>query len=135
MEPIYLIIVLLVFAGMIWLQIVLSKRKNKWLGLILPLVTVCFSILAISVTPTYVTKSPQTVVEREVTQSGEVVENIITNIPQEGSPGAVPLFFTGAYLFLLYNIPTAILLIIYALCRSQQKNKMELERMNIQDLA
>lgn len=135
MKPIYLIILLLVFAGMIWLQIFLSKKKNKWLGLILPLVTVCFSILAITVTPAYVTGSPRTVVEHEVAQNGEVIENIITNIPQQESPGVVSIIFTGIYLFLLYNIPTFVLLIIYAVCRSIRKNNMELDKMNIQDLS
>jgi hypothetical protein len=135
MNYLYLIIALLVFAGIVWLQIVLSNKKNKWLGLILPSVAVCFSILTISVTPAYVTRSAVTVEEHAVTQSGDVVENIITNIPQEGSPGPVSLIFTGIYLFLLYNIPTAILLVIYAICRSNRKNQLELEKMNIQDLS
>ena len=135
MKPIYLIILLLVFAGMVWLQIVLSLKKNKWLGLILPLFTVCLSVIAISVTPAYVTSSGRTVVEGDVTQSGAVVENIITNIPPEEPPGVVPIVFTGIYYFLLYNIPTAVLLIIYAVCRSIRKNNMELDKMNIQDLS
>jgi hypothetical protein len=135
MSSIYLVILLVVFIGMIWLQIVLSNRKNKWLGLILPFVAICLSILAITVTPAYVTGSAQTVVEGGVTQSGEVIENVITTIPQEGSPGASPIIFTGIYLFVLYNIPTAVLLIIYAVCRSNRKNNMELEKMNIQDLS
>ena len=135
MKPIYIIVLLLVFAGMIWLQIFLSNKKNKWLGLILPLFTVCVSILAIAVTPAYVTESSRTVVEQQVAQSGDVVENIITNIPQQGPPSAGPIVFTGIYLFLLYNIPTAILLIIYAVCRSIRKNNMELDKMNIQDLS
>lgn len=33
------------FAGMIWLQVFLSKNRNKWLGLILPMVTFAFSLV------------------------------------------------------------------------------------------
>ena len=36
--------------------------------------------------------------------------------------------------FLLSNLPTLILLVIYAACREQYRRKKQMERMNIQDL-
>lgn len=33
------------FAGMIWLQVFLSKNRNKWLGLILPIIFFAFSLV------------------------------------------------------------------------------------------
>ena len=36
--------------------------------------------------------------------------------------------------FLLGNLPTLILLVIYAVCREQYRRKKQMERMNIQDL-
>jgi len=130
----YLITLLLVFAGMIWLQIILSKKENKWLGLILPLIAVCISILAIFITPAYVTTPERTVVEHRVTQNGDIFENVITNIPPQGSPGTASLIFTGMHLFVLYNIPAAILIVIYIVCRVKRKKNLELDKMNIQDL-
>ncbi len=41
------LICLIFLAGIIILQIFLSKRENKWLGLILPIVNVIFSIKAV----------------------------------------------------------------------------------------
>lgn len=133
--PIWLIIMILVFAGIIWLQIFLSKKENKFLGLILPLVIVCISISAIFITPVYVTSPARTVVEHGVTQFGDVVQNIITYVPKQSLPGIASMIFTGINIFILYNIPTAILLIIYAACRVKRKKNMELEKMNIQDLS
>lgn len=40
-----LIIFLAVVIGVIWLQIFLSKKDNKWLGLILPIVAFLFGLL------------------------------------------------------------------------------------------
>lgn len=41
------LIVLVILVGAILLQIYLSKSENKWLGLILPLITLGYSILAV----------------------------------------------------------------------------------------
>lgn len=38
---------LVFLAGSIWLQIFLSKKQNKWLGLIIPLICFVFSIMAV----------------------------------------------------------------------------------------
>jgi len=42
-----LIFILIVFAGFIALQIFLSKKENKWVGLILPIITFCFSLIIV----------------------------------------------------------------------------------------
>ena len=36
--------------------------------------------------------------------------------------------------FLLGNIPTAVLLVIYAVCRGKRKKQRELDKMSVQDL-
>ena len=36
--------------------------------------------------------------------------------------------------FLLLNIPTAVLLVIYAACRGKRKRQRDLEKMSVQDL-
>lgn len=42
---IMLLLIIIFSAGAIWLQVFLSKRENKLLGLILPAITFVFSIL------------------------------------------------------------------------------------------
>ena len=41
---------------------------------------------------------------------------------------------SAALTFLSANIPTVILLLIYACCREKSKRRRQLERMNVQDL-
>lgn len=40
-----LVIVLLFFAGIVWLQLFLSNRSSKWFGLIIPIIFFAFSLL------------------------------------------------------------------------------------------
>lgn len=42
---VWIIVPLIFFAGMIWLQVFLSKNRNKWLGLILPIIFFAFSLV------------------------------------------------------------------------------------------
>ena len=88
----------------ILLQIFLSGKENKWLGLILPGVTLIYSLLAVAGLAFY-----------EGTSGWEVFATILTT-------------------FVLTNIPTMILLGIYAACRGKFKKNKALEKMNIQDL-
>lgn len=89
-------------AGIIILQIFLSKRENKWLGLILPAISVIFSIIGALGLAFY-----------------DSTEQIII--------GCIVVF-------LLWNIPTAILAAIYFACREKIKKNKEIDKMNIQDL-
>ncbi|MCD8035808.1 MAG: hypothetical protein LUE88_00270 [Clostridiales bacterium] len=44
------------------------------------------------------------------------------------------LVFSMIITFVIYNIPTAIYLAIYFVCRSKYKKKKQIDKMNIQDL-
>lgn len=127
-----MIYVLLLLAGIVWLQLFLSKQENKWLGLLLPFLSLCFSILAVlgMAAFTSITVAEQTT----ITNSGEVIKSIVENAPREQISSTASLILTGIYIFALCNIPTAILLAIYAACRRKRKKNMELEKMSIQDL-
>lgn len=96
--------VLAVWVGFVILQIFLSKRESKWPGLILPILCFLFSFL-----------SPMFMV-----------------MPPEGTTGNYVLEMVVA--FLLGNIPTAILLIIYLVCRGKQQRRKQSEKMNTQNL-
>ena len=102
--PINFIILLLFIAGVIWLQLFLSKKSNKWLGLILPAISFAFSFLT------------------------------VLNIAVFDDMSSWDTFITIASTFLISNIPTVILLAIYVACRERIKKNDELQKMNIQDL-
>jgi Na+/alanine symporter len=91
-------------AGIVLLQMFLSKRENKWLGLILPMITFMFSVLTVL---GYAFYANQSISQR---------------------------IFQFIMIFLLYNIPTISLLAIYLACREKLKKKKGLDKMNIEDL-
>ena len=105
---VFLILVLPVFlafiVGAIFLQIYLSKKQNKWYGLILPIISLLFSLIW--------------------------PLNMIA--PVGGI--TISFIFQMLLVFLLANIPTVILVVIYFACRENIKRKNRLDKMNIQDL-
>jgi len=103
-----LIILILILIGIAALQIFLSKKENKWLGLILPAINVLFSVIAFL-----------GMVSGMAFYGGESLGQIIIMILS---------------VFIMFNIPTFILLAIYAACREKLKKNREIDKMNIQDL-
>ena len=99
-----LLILLLIFTGIIWLQLFFSKKENKWLGLILPAIFFVYSIL------------------------------MVLNIAIFDDMSGWDIFSMLASTFLLSNIPTIILLAVYLACRERIKRNDELHKMSIQDL-
>ncbi len=87
--PVNLIIVLLFFAGIVWLQVFISKDENKFLGLILPSISFIFSLIMVTSIAVFETMS-----------GGEIVGLIISTL-------------------LLANIPTIILVAIYIASREK----------------
>lgn len=98
------VIMLVVVIGFIWLQVFLSKRDNKRLGLILPITVFLFSLIY-----------PLCMV---VPSNGVTVDFIIEML----------------FVLLLDNIPTVVLILIYISCRQKQNRNKQLDKMNIQDL-
>lgn len=103
-NPVILLFILALLAGGIFLQIYLSKRKSRWLGLILPGIPFLYSLLMVFSAAVY-----------------------------DGMTGS-HIFVLLASVFLLSNIPTIIFLGIYFGCRGKMKLRAQLDKMNIQDL-
>lgn len=99
-----LIIIAVIMAATIWLQIFLSKKESKWLGLILPFISFAYSLLA------------------------------VFSVAAFDSMTAWEIFGLIASTFFIANIPTIILLAVYWGCREKIRQKKALEKMNIQDL-
>ena len=99
-----LILVVLVIAGIVCLQIFLSKREGRWPGLVLPVLAFLFGLL--------------------------FPLNMIA--PDEGI--TVSFIIQMLIVWFIGNIPTIILLAIYYGCRGKQRRNKQLDKMNIQDL-
>jgi NADH:ubiquinone oxidoreductase subunit 5 (subunit L)/multisubunit Na+/H+ antiporter MnhA subunit len=101
-----IILPLAVCIGVIGLQVFLSKKKNKWLSLILPAICFLSSLLMF------------------------LDLNKISGINSSG----MWISFIGPVHFVIANIPTVVLLAIYFVYRKKSKQSTELMKMNIQDL-
>jgi hypothetical protein len=102
--PINTILFLLLVAGLLIVQVFLSKMQSKWPGLIMPGV---YFLLATAI------------------GVGRLFYNIQTTLP---------VILGDLAALVLFNIPTAVLMVIYFSCRKKAKQSDEIKRMNIQDL-
>jgi uncharacterized membrane protein (DUF485 family) len=98
----------LILAGVICLQIFLSKKPNKWFGYILP---ICFFLISMVF---LIPISINTVWFYNGSIPNVVFFDIVTGV--------------------LINIPTLVLLAIYFHYRRKIQNEAEIEKMKIQDL-
>ena len=100
-----LAMLLLFLAGVVLLQIFLSRRESRWPGLVLPLISFLYALVLVLNAAYFVS----------------MAHAVLTTV----------------LVFVIGNIPTAVLLAIYAACREKrkkQKKQSELERMRIEDL-
>ncbi len=120
-----ILLVLILGAGGICLQIFLSKKENKWAGLILPFVSFGVSIMALLGVLLFSAHMGT----MTTTVNGEIVAQTTEQIASMSS-----IIGSAVYIFILHNIPTAILLAIYAACRGKRHRQRALEKMSVQDL-
>jgi len=101
--------------GVIMMQVFLSRKENKWLGLLLPIISLGANLL-------YILMGVWTANRVGITMllSGTGEEYNFTWF-------AVQLFFRNC-------IATVILLILYALCRGKRQKQRYLAKMSVQDL-
>ena len=134
---IIMLLLLLAFGvGIILLQIYLSKKENKWSGLVLPILSFFISLIAVFNIAAYTTNTVTGVLQ--VTDENGVViqEEIVQEKPNLVQPiqNTPSLIFTIGAVLLLYNIPTVVLLAIYFGCREKQRQRKALDKMQAQDL-
>jgi len=124
MTPSIFVFIPIAFIGAIVLQVLLSKKENRWIGFILPAISfIGFSfIIVIEIIQTntvlYSTMVDGETVLQTIAQMNSKPINIVRYI----------------YIFFLYNIPTVILLAIYFVCRSKRNKQRALDKMIAQDL-
>lgn len=97
-----LVVLLLFLAGVVLLQVFLSKRESRWPGLVLPLISFLYALVLVLNAAYFVS----------------MAHAVLTTV----------------LVFVIGNLPTAVLLAIYFACREKRKKRDELERMRIEDL-
>ena len=111
-----LLIFLLVCAAVLWLQIYLSRRPERFPGLLLPILSFAVSLIV---------------------AFGILSIRLELLSPREGLivAGNVPSWGNILLTFALYNVPTAVLLLIYGICRWRKyKVRSQMDKMRIDDL-
>ena len=134
---------LLIFIGLIvvivYLQIWLSKKPNKWWGLILPIVSfslsviISFSIVTFNSAVTgelTLTNCEINMSTQEEVCTTEVSSTHNVSNQEIKAPNFKPLIL----IFVLYNIPTIGYLIIYRICRQKLKETSEVDKVAVQAL-
>lgn len=136
--PLLLTIALIV--GLVFLQLFLSKKENKYLGLLLPILSLLLSLVTVFSMYAFSTISHTESRQVELETTGVVsseppsskaqdVSTQINSAPAEG------FFLSMLVTFLLSNIPTVVLVVIYLACREKIKRNRELDKMTLQDLS
>lgn len=138
--PINLILSLLFMVSIIaigiYIQVKLSRSENKYLGLILPVLSFLSAVLMVLAIYTFTAVSSFTTESVMVMdESGEVIEDskeVIADARQINL-NIEDMLSTG-YVFLVSNIPTVILSGIYLSERNKITMKKSIEKMKIEDL-
>ena len=159
---IFLFIFLGICAGVIILQVYLSKRESMWPGLIMPIITFSFSLIILFSMAVYtVTPNESAAIRVDTVQlvdveelsayereqmvareewlaereryHGELIERHLVDYGTIGRTQIVS-FPRITFLFVMRNIPTIVFLAIYAGCRGKRRKQRSLELMSVQDL-
>ena len=120
--------------GIILLQIFLSKKENKWAGLMLPIISLCISLIAVFSIVAFTAVTEERGGVQIMGEDGIVIQQTAPETTVRTIQSASSLIFTVASVFFLGNIPTAVLLAIYFGCREGQRKRRNLDKMKAQDL-
>jgi len=128
---VFLVFLLAVPVGVVFLQIYLSKQDSKWPGLILPVITFLISLMVVLGFAVFEQTRMTSVTQYFDGEEWIVVEETVSETGREVIPGAVG---SVVFMFFYMNVPTAILLSIYKLTKSKYNRQKALEKMSVQDL-
>ena len=130
--PMVLLRVVLPAGLVIALQVVLCRRGQGRLGLILPGVSVLLSLLLTLGLGAFSAAGSVTVTTQSISDDGRVVEEVVEEIPAPPVESRQLLAIGGV--FLVTNIPTVVLGGIWLYHKNRRDWREELHRMDIQDL-
>ena len=111
LNTVYTLVYIPIIIGASILEIFLSRSKNLWLGLILPVISFTLSIPKVF-----------------------AVIYIGLKTTAMGAPTVNQVLLNGFVYFMIFNVPTIILLVIFFIMHKIKFKQHELEKMKIQDL-
>lgn len=121
-----------VLAGIIALEIWLSRRKSRWPGLIMPIISFALSLLLVFGFVAFSAVSATSELQVTDAETGEIIhqEQRVEEVSDWTLGDTVQL----GILLLVGNIPTFVLLGTYYIGREKLRRDKLLEKMHIQDL-
>ena len=153
LSPFILIFVGLPLVAVIAVQKRLCRRNSKWLGLILPGLSLALSLLLVCGMALFAQGGGAAGGSYTITADGEVLEHAVTEdgvttvydgegnvIDRYEDPDHQPATITGAVLgsaavlFLVANIPTVIFGGIWLHCKNRRDFQNDLKKMRVEDL-
>lgn len=123
---VYLGVLIFVFGGAIALQFYLSGKRDKWLGLIIPIISLILSLGILGLTPS----GHYTKVVSTQTSTGKLVSETVESNYNDG-PGEVLRIIIQLG---VTNIPTLIYVGIYLGRREKFRTEKNINKMKVQDL-
>ena len=103
------------------LQVFLSKSEGKWLGLIMPIVWIGFSMI----TPIRILLAGP---------EARSFIGLVNGVEVVHTPSTASIVGEAVLVFVLLNVITGILVAIYLVCRRKQNKERALLKMSVQDL-
>ena len=121
-----------VLAGIIALEVWLSRRKSRWPGLIMPIISFALSLLLVFGFVAFSAVSATSELQVTEAETGEIIhqEQRVEEVSDWTLGDTVQL----GILLLVGNIPTFVLLGTYYVGREKLRRDKLLEKMHIQDL-
>lgn len=121
-----------VLAGIIALEVWLSRRKSRWPGLIMPIISFALSLLLVFGFVAFSAVSATSELQVTEAETGEIIhqEQRVEEVSDWTLGDTVQL----GILLLVGNIPTFVLLGTYYIGREKLRRDKLLEKMHIQDL-
>lgn len=120
-------ILIFLIAATIALQTYLSKQKNKWIGLILPLITFSISLMALLGVATFYQVGSVHVESQTIREDGVVISQTSEQSVEVDHQKVIQSIFIAVYVFVLYNVPTHIFMLIYKSSRKAIRKESEIQ--------
>lgn len=121
-----------VLAGVIALEVWLSRRKSRWPGLVMPIISFVLSLLLVFGFVAFSSASATSELQVADAETGEIIHQ--EQREEEVSDWTLGDTVQLGVLLLVGNIPTFVLLGTYYIGREKLRRDKLLEKMHIQDL-
>lgn len=122
-----------VLAGIIALEVWLSRRKSRWPGLIMPIISFALSLLLVFGFVAFSAVSATSELQVTEAETGEIIHHQEQRV-EEVADWTLGDTVQLGILLLVGNIPTFVLLGTYYIGREKLRRDKLLEKMHIQDL-